>query len=259
MMMHRIPEKIRASIRNDGYSATVRRVAHAIPARLATYRRRAKFRADFLVLETPEDRFTQIYKKNYWKGSDSNSGSGSSIEYTANLRSQLPKLFARYSIKSVLDAPCGDFNWMKEVVSATSINYVGADIVKPLIQQLNEKYSSKTVKFVHLDITEDALPQADLMICRDCLIHLSFADTRSMLVNFVSSGIPYLLTTTHTNVGAFQNHDIATGDYRLIDLYSAPYNFPHEPLAVIEDWVPPNPERTMCLWTRNQISAALGT
>jgi hypothetical protein len=148
---------------------------------------------------------------------------------------------------------------MKEVVSTTSINYIGGDIVKPLIQQLSETYSSKTVRFLHLDITKSPLPQADLMICRDCLAHLSFADTRAMLVNFFSSGIPYLLTTTHTNVGAFQNHDIATGDYRLIDLYSAPFNFPHEPSAIIEDWVPPTSEKTMCLWTRDQIGAALRT
>lgn len=257
--MHQIPDKIRASIRDDGYGATVRRIARAVPARLATYRRRAKFAAEFLVLETPEDRFTRIYTRNYWKGSDSTSGTGSSIEYTANLRSQLPELFAQFSIKSVLDAPCGDFNWMKEVVATNSITYIGGDIVKPLIEELSENNSSDTVRFLHLDITQTPLPEADLMICRDCLFHLSFADTRAMLVNFLSSGIPYLLTTTHTNVGAFQNHDIATGDYRLIDLYSAPYNFPRDPLAIIEDWVPPNPARTMCLWTRDQISATLET
>jgi len=256
-MMLPIFEKVQASIREDGYGATARRVARAIPARLAMYRTNAKFKAEFLTLETPEDRFSRIYERNYWKGGDSASGSGSSIEYTTNLRSQLPELFGRFSIQSVLDAPCGDFNWMKEVVSTTPINYIGGDIVKPLIQQLDETFSSERVKFMHLDITKDSLPQTDLMICRDCLFHLSFADTRSMLENFVLSDIPYLLTTTHTNDGSFQNHDIVTGDYRLIDLYSEPYNFSRTPLMIIDDWVPPGSERTMCLWSRDQISAAL--
>jgi SAM-dependent methyltransferase len=256
-MMFRIAEKIQTSIREDGYGATARRVARAVPNRFATYRRRVKFQAEFLALESPEDRFTRIHQRKYWQGSDSTSGKGSSLEYTTNLRSQLPQLFARFSIKSVLDAPCGDFNWMKEVVSANAIEYIGGDIVKPLIQQLSRTYSSNRVRFLHLDITQDSLPQVDLMICRDCLIHLSFADTRAVLDNFVSSGIPYLLTTTHTNEGAFQNRDIATGDYRLIDLYSPPYNFPRQPLMSIEDWIPPDPERTMGLWTRDQISAAL--
>lgn len=256
-MMLLILEKIRTSIREDGYYLTARKIARAVPVRLANYRIRAEFKADFLALETPEDRFSRIYQQNYWKGSDSASGSGSSIEYTANLRSQLPQLFSRFAVKSILDAPCGDFNWMKEVVSTTPIHYIGGDIVKPLVLQLTENYSSERVQFLHLDITRDPLPDADLMICRDCLIHLSFADTRSVLENFVSSCIPYLLTTTHTNEGVFQNHDITTGDYRLIDLFSDPYNFPREPLAIIDDWVPPGPERTMCLWTRDQITAAL--
>lgn len=257
--MFRLHEKISASVREGGYVATARKAARAIPARLATYRRRAKFKSEFLVLETPQERFTRIYERSYWQGSHSPSGSGSSNEYTANLRSQLPKLFSRFSIESVLDAPCGDFNWMRDVVSTTSINYIGGDIVEPLIEQLNEVDASDTVRFLHLDITTDPLPQADIMICRDCLFHLSYADTKATLENFVSSGIPYLLTTTHTNGGAFQNRDIETGDYRRIDLRSEPYNFPQEPLAIIEDWVPPDPERTMCLWTRDQISAALRT
>ncbi len=253
-----ITDKIRASIREDGYAATFRRVAQAVPARLERYRSRARFQADILSLETAEERFTRIYKTNFWKGSDSNSGAGSSIEYTANLRAQLPGLFTRLSIGSVLDAPCGDLNWMKEVISTTSIDYTGCDIVESLVEQLSGTYSSETVRFLYLDITSAPLPKADLMICRDCLPHLSYADARAVLVNFVSSGIPYLLTTTHTD-GTFQNRDIATGDYRRVDLYSAPFNFPSDPVAVIEDWVPPHPERTMCLWTRDQISAALGT
>lgn len=168
-MTLRILEKIRSSIREDGYATTVRKATRAVPARLATYCRRAKFKSDFLVLETPEDRFTRIYERNYWKGSDSTSGTGSSIEYTANLRSQLPRLFARFSIKSIVDAPCGDFNWMRDVVSNTSVDYTGGDIVKPLTQQLKEIYTSDAVRFLHLDITKDPLPHADLMICRDCL------------------------------------------------------------------------------------------
>jgi hypothetical protein len=256
--MMQITDKIKASIREDGYVATVRRAALAIPARLEVYRSRARFQADILPCETHEERFTRIYKTNYWKGDDSKSGTGSSVEYTANLRAQLPELFERFSIMSVLDAPCGDLNWMKELIAATSINYIGCDIVEPLVQQLSNNYSSETVRFLYLDITKDPLPEADLMICRDCLPHLSYADTQAVLVNFVSSGIPYLLTSTYTD-GTFRNHDIATGDYRRTDLYSAPYNFPGDPVAIIEDWIPPYPERTMCLWTRDQISAALET
>ena len=37
--------------------------------------------------------------------------------------------------------------------------------------------------------------------------------------------------------------DISTGDFRFIDLFSKPYNFPSDPLYVIEDWIAPDPER----------------
>jgi hypothetical protein len=32
----------------------------------------------------------------------------------------------------MLDAPCGDFNWMKEV-DLSAVHYTGGDIVEPLV------------------------------------------------------------------------------------------------------------------------------
>jgi hypothetical protein len=45
----------------------------------------------------------------------------------------MPPLIEKFSIKSMFDAPCGDFNWMKLVLDKVKVDYVGADIVKPLI------------------------------------------------------------------------------------------------------------------------------
>lgn len=256
-MIRQIQQKLQGSIIENGYAATARKAAQAIPRRLASRRVRRNFKLHYGSLPTPEERFTKIYQQNYWTGGSSGSGSGSSIEYTANLRTRLPEVFRQFSISRVLDAPCGDFNWMKEVVSATQITYTGGDIVQPLVEELQVSYGSENVRFLHLDITQDPLPHADLMICRDCLFHLSYEDARRVLENFLSSGIPYLLTTTHTRTSAFKNHDITTGDYRLIDLHSEPYNFPCDFLVSIDDWIPPFPERAMRLWTREQVSLSL--
>jgi hypothetical protein len=95
------------------------------------------------------------------------------------------------------------------------------------------------------------------MICRDCLFHLSYADARRVLENFLASGIPYLLTTTHRNDGALVNRDIETGDFRMIDLFEAPFCLPKTPLARIDDWLTPDPEREMCLWSRDQVAHGL--
>lgn len=204
-----------------------------------------------------EDRFTQIYNINYWGSNESVSGIGSTIEITSNLRKMLPVLFTQFSIKSVFDGPCGDFNWMKLVVEETNINYIGGDIVLPMIQANQSKYAKPNIRFVKIDLTKDALPTADLMICRDCLFHLSYEDTKLVLSNFIQSNIPYLLTTTYLNDLSFKNKNIITGHFRMIDLFSAPYNFPKEVLFKIDDWIAPEKPRAMCLWSRNQISEAL--
>jgi hypothetical protein len=208
-------------------------------------------------LPSSEARFTWIYRKNYWQSDESVSGTGSTLEYTANLRKKLPELFRKHSIKSVFDAPCGDFNWMCELIRTLDIEYTGADIVEPLIDSLNSRHGGQGKKFLHMDIVTSRLPKADLMICRDCLFHLSYADTRAVLENFVSSGTPYILTTTHKNDGTFTNHDIQTGFYRRINLFAPPYALPLAPLARIDDWIAPDPEREMCLWSRDQIAEAL--
>jgi hypothetical protein len=80
-----------------------------------------------------------------------------------------------------------------------------------------------------------------------------------VLENFIKSGTPYLLTTTHVNNSSdrFVNKDIQPGDFRLMDLLTSPYNFPTNYLDSIDDWKSPERERKMCLWNREQITDAL--
>jgi hypothetical protein len=206
-----------------------------------------------------EERFTQIYTINYWGSNESVSGVGSTLELTNNLRKELPKLFEQFSIHTVFDGPCGDFNWMKHVVNETGITYIGGDIVLPLIEANQLKYANKHITFKKIDLTQDDLPIVDLMICRDCLFHLSYDHTKHVLKNFVKSKTPYLLTTTYLNKDSFKNKDIVTGHFRMIDLFSAPYYFPREVHYQIDDWIADENPRFMCLWSRNQVIKALST
>jgi hypothetical protein len=209
-----------------------------------------------LPLSSTEDRFTWIYKNNLWNSNESVSGPGSTLKYTENLRKELPNLLSDYSIKKIFDAPCGDFNWMKHLLPNIDVDYIGGDIVLPLIESLNVKYKTHNITFIHIDLTKDPFPKSDLMICRDCLFHLSFEDTKSVLHNFVASGIPYLLTTTHKINNEFVNRNIPTGDFRVINLFAPPYNFPPNPLVSIDDSMP-DIERQMCLWSREHVSLVL--
>ncbi|WP_298199061.1 class I SAM-dependent methyltransferase [Novosphingobium sp.] len=202
-----------------------------------------------------EETFDSIYRSNHWGSAESVSGEGSTLAYTENLRRELPILFAKYDIKTVFDAPSGDFNWMSLVVGETDIEYLGGEIVRSLVDSNRRRSTKPNTRFEHFDITRDRFPDADLWICRDCLFHFSYEHIGRALALFAKSRIPYVLTTTHANTG-FENHDIETGGFRLIDLFSAPFSFP-VPMDQIEDWIPGFPRRLMCLWSRDQILRAL--
>lgn len=246
--------KISESIKTKGIRKTIPKVIQFILRPLKDW----LYQRYILKKWSIEEKFLWIYKNNYWKSGESKSGEGSSLIYTSNIQKKLPEIFKTYSIKSIFDGPCGDFNWMSKVLKNCNVSYTGGDIVKPLINDLNEKYSKEKISFIHIDITKDAIPNSDMMICRDCLFHLSFRDTENLILNFLKSNTPYLLTTTFENSDqSIINRDIQTGDFRKIDLCSSPYNLPLRPLAKIDDWVFPHAKRYLYLWSREQVESSL--
>jgi hypothetical protein len=197
------------------------------------------------------DVFDLIYEKDLRKGGESISGGGSSLKYTEDVRRLLPKLISEYGLTSILDVPCGDFHWMKEL-DWTDCAYTGGDIVSELVEENNRKHQSDRINFRYLDIRTDDLPRVDLILCRDCLIHLSFQDGLKALSNFKKSKSAYLLTTTHPGLSG--NYPIKTGDYRPIDLCLPPYNLP-QPINIFRDTFEPtgtetplNPDKSLGLW-----------
>lgn len=177
-----------------------------------------------------------------WGGTESVSGPGSSVEATEEIIKKLPMLIKSLHIKTVLDAPCGDFNWMK-LVNLDIEQYFGVDIVSELIEKNNHYYSNHQRKFLYLDITSDPLPAVDLIICRDCLVHFSFQNIWQTLNNFKRSSSKYLLTTTFTEHPT--NKDIKTGDWRHLNLQKEPFNFP-KPLYIIKE--KPYADKSLALW-----------
>jgi hypothetical protein len=254
--MSTLIRKLSDCVKHEGFFNTIPRVIR-YPFVPLLRRRAARTFAKALTLDAVEDRFDAIYKSNLWLATESASGPGSTLRYTENLRKKLPALITEFSIKHIFDAACGDFYWMRHLLPAIDIGYVGADIVGSLVESNNAKYQNNKVSFIRIDLIKDPFPKSDLMICRDCLFHFSYEDTKSVLRNFIDSGIPYLLTTTHKTHEDFSNTDITTGEFRMIDLFAPPYNFSQNPLARIDDWIPPWPERQMCLWNREQVCEAL--
>ena len=130
--------KIKNKLMRDGIFSLIVAVIY-YPFR---YRDRAKYAQykSMLNLENSKTKFTNIYKNNLWSSDESRSGEGSEIEYTAPLRNWLVKNIDLLNIKTFVDAPCGDFNWMKLVVPEVKINYVGLDIVDAVIERNKSTY-----------------------------------------------------------------------------------------------------------------------
>ena len=229
------------------------RVAHALgrPSRKARYR---KLKARLAEIGDPKAVFSEIYADNLWNDAESRSGAGSTMAYTVSIRAALERIVRDRRIGVFLDAPCGDFHWMRAVPLPDATRYIGGDIVPALVDALTKKYGDVRHTFQFLDITKGPLPDADIWMCRDCCFHLSYADIARALASFAAANIPLLLLTTHIAPpdGRYENHDIVTGDARPIDLRAAPFGFP-EPVERFDDWIAPFAPREMGLWTREQV------
>ncbi|OLB74954.1 MAG: hypothetical protein AUI14_22280 [Actinobacteria bacterium 13_2_20CM_2_71_6] len=185
--------------------------------------------ADQLIGYDTEEIFTYIYRANLWGSPESESGVGSELAATAVLRAELPRLLRRYGVRSLLDLPCGDFGWLSQV-DLSGIDYTGADIVPDIVVRNTERYRAPNRRFVRLNLNRDPLPRADLVLCRDCLVHLRYAQIFAAFANLRRSGSTYLLATTFVELDA--NAEIDTGDWRPLNLCLPPFALP-KPLAVI--------------------------
>src|SRR5688572_21428961 len=127
--------------------------------------------------------FSEIYERNLWGDPESASGRGSTLRRTTVIRRVLPALLSDLGAKSLLDAPCGDFNWMR-YTELGPVTYIGADVVPSLVARNEQRFGSHGRKFVILDITKSEIPTVSVILCRDCFAHLSFRNIRSAVANF---------------------------------------------------------------------------
>ena len=168
-------------------------------------------------------------------GMESCSGTGSTLDATKAIREELPHLLKSLDVLTMLDIPCGDGYWMMHT-DLEGVSYWGADIVPMNIEHNISRYgyrfSSAHQTWMILDITKDRLPAADLIFCRDCLVHFSTESIWEAIRNIIASGSKYLLTTTF--IERKENHEIPDGGWQTLNLQIAPFNFP-EPIGVLDE------------------------
>ncbi len=170
-------------------------------------------------------RFTQYYAINQWADSESRSGAGSrqdspSVRHALETLSEVTN---RYSIRTMADIPCGDFNWMSTHLSAwPAVDYIGFDIVGRLVKRNQEAFPGR--RFAKLDIVAMVPPPSDLIFCKDLLNHLETSEIVQTVANMRRSGSKYLLASN--NFG-YPNQKLTRSRYissRHVDLMAAPFH-----------------------------------
>lgn len=168
------------------------------------------------------ERFHAIYATGHWTVGKSGvplSGEGSTLEATAELRRSLPAVLDRLGARTLLDVGCGDFFWMRTL--DLPCDYIGVDVVRPVIEANLRDFGDARRRFLALDAIRDPLPPADVVLCREVLFHLSFAEARALLGNIVAGGCDWVMLTT--DGGTLFNADIVAGGARLLNLEIAPF------------------------------------
>ena len=150
------------------------------------------------------------------------SGDGSTINYTVNCRNILYDVIKKYSIKSLLDIPCGSLAWMPLLLNNITneipdFRYYGVDVVESVINISKVKYANKkNWKLDVLDITSQELPDGyDLLFSRDAFQHLpliKIANALKMIAN--AKEAKYFLVGSYVKTGV--NVNINIGGYKII-------------------------------------------
>jgi hypothetical protein len=185
--------------------------------------------ADPPAFEQVFTRHAQLYRQ---FGDESISGPGSCLQQTRAVRERLPLLLAHLGVRTLIDAPCGDFNWMQHVEPGLHL-YIGVDILTDMIAEHQWRHRRGGRRFSRIDLVTGELPRADGIFCRDLLPHLAYCEIASVLRNFAASGAVHLITTTFT--GPRPNRDTSGGHWRTLNLTLPPFSFPPPLLTLNEN------------------------
>jgi len=224
---------------------------------------------------TPDQRrafFTKVFTENLWDSRESASGQGSEKWICRNLVAEMPEMFRALNVQSILDVPCGDFNWMQDVINQSGIAYIGGDIVPDLILRNTQAYGAKAVSFKEIDIVEDDLPRVDMIFVRDLFIHMSLDLISKALANIARSEAKYLMLThdscetRYPPEGNIELHegnaemmpDGVSFQYRPLNMTVAPFHLPQPIYMIFEGFELWDGFKTMSVWTIEQLREALG-
>jgi predicted O-methyltransferase YrrM/SAM-dependent methyltransferase len=173
-----------------------------------------------------EEAFTKIYQSGLW-GKDAygqgTSGPGSTVDaawpYIALVQNFLKQAT---DVRSIVDIGCGDFV-VGGAIQWGDSKYTGIDCCKFLIQNNQRQFGSDRIQFMQLDAVEEDLPDGDLALCKDMLMHLPNASIETILTKLSKFKYVILVNDVTSIQCNTPNQDIQVGGFRTLDLTCAPF------------------------------------
>lgn len=165
--------------------------------------------------------FSDIYRNDKWTNG---SGPGSIASLNSVFLEYLRKFIDDNQINSIADIGCGDFQLLRNFPLGTC-NYIGFDVVPSIIEKNRRTWANNSTAFSNMPTNLDDLPNKDLYIIKDVLIHLPNSLSKEILEAILKRCKFAIIVNNNSSDTDNFNSDISPGQFRPVDVSLDPFNF----------------------------------
>jgi SAM-dependent methyltransferase len=165
--------------------------------------------------------FDNVYLNDVW---GYKSGPGSDPTFAKPWIDQVNYFLSRKDVKTVIDIGCGDWR-IGKCLNLEGKDYTGIDISSIILKETSLN-ATENIKFIHGDFETLETHDADLIIIKDVLQHLTNASIYN-IINKIMGKAKYALICDDLDRDNKSNNnaDIMPGHHRFIDISAEPFNF----------------------------------
>jgi len=156
---------------------------------------------------------------------DHGSGPGSLHAVNRPFIDFLTNFIHNNDVHSIVDFGCGDWQYMKSV-DLSGVRYLGLDVVDDVLSMVRKRHGRSNISFARTPENLADIPEGDLIIFKDVLIHLGNSYV-AQLLNLARWKFRFVLSINNYSAEPLQyNTDIEHGGFRPLDIGRAPFGFP---------------------------------
>lgn len=182
-----------------------------------------------------DNKFDAIYKQQIWSGKDASvplSGPGSLVQSSRPVIDFINQGVENQQIGSVLDLGCGDLTYISTIDHITNgaVQYTGVDVSDYILKENENRYAWFTGAC--MDITEPQVFDADLIVIKDILFHLTNDQITALFNNLAGSRFNFCIVTTMNNSSNAKRKLDPRHSYANVNIRLAPF-FRHRYLQAL--------------------------